>query len=115
MFEKIFDEIQKNNPEIKCIGMWGRDGLELEKKIYTENPTDLELLGAQLADITTKFDNIKLNSQRYNLKIDIEDSLLMVFSVTGDYFMVILSDQFTIPGKLAFYVEASKNKLISLL
>jgi predicted regulator of Ras-like GTPase activity (Roadblock/LC7/MglB family) len=115
LFEKIFDEIQVNNPEIRCIGVWGRDGLVLEKKVFVENPTDLELLGAQIADITAKFDSIKMTSQRYNLKIDIEDSFLMVFSLTADYFMVVLTDRTTIPGKLAFYVDALKNKLISLL
>jgi len=115
LFEKIFDQIYENNPDIKCIGVWGRDGLELEKKIFTENPTDLELLGAQIADITVKFDSFKATSSRYNLKIEMEDSLLMVFSLTEDYFMVIQTEKTTIPGKLAFYVEVSKNKFISLL
>jgi predicted regulator of Ras-like GTPase activity (Roadblock/LC7/MglB family) len=115
LFEKIFDEIHASNPEIRCVGVWGRDGLVLEKKIYVDNPTDLELLGAQIADITSKFNNIKMTSEGYNLKMVIEDSLLMVFSLTEEYFIVILTDQTTIPGKLAFYVDASKNKVLSLL
>ena len=36
MFEDIFSAIQEKNPEIKCIGVWGKDGLELERSTFSD-------------------------------------------------------------------------------
>lgn len=115
MFEDIFTSIQKKNSEIKCIGVWGKDGLELEHKDFSEFRQDIELIGAQLADILTRFETISQSSLSHNLRVNYVDSTLLVFSLTKDYFMVVLTDHTVIPGRLDFYVRLHRDKLISSL
>ena len=115
MFEDIFSSIYENNNEIKCIGVWGKDGLELERKRFSEFRLDIELIGAQLADVLTRFETISLSSLSHVIRVDFAETTLIVFSLTKDYFMVVLADRAIIPGKLDFYVRLYRDKLISSL
>jgi predicted regulator of Ras-like GTPase activity (Roadblock/LC7/MglB family) len=113
LFEDIFNKIQKQNKEIKCIGIWGKDGLELERMGYKEFSQDIELMGAMLADVLSRFETVTLSALNHMIRINYTDETLMVFSLTGDYFMVILAERGIIPGKLDFYVKIHRDKLIS--
>ena len=57
MFKTILNEIQARNPEIYLIGIWGKDGLELEKAVYLPPDADMDLLGAELAEVVGKLDH----------------------------------------------------------
>lgn len=116
MFEEIFTKFHDKNREIKVIGVWGKDGLELEKKYFSvAEGIDLDFTGAELADVISKIEGIKIAPQNYFVKLSFKDFMLIVFSLTPDFFMVILSEKDIILGKLNFYLNLHKNRLISML
>jgi hypothetical protein len=115
LFEDIFSAIQKKNPEIKCIGVWGKDGLELERSTFSDCSMNLELIGAQFADIISKFEGLPISSQRSHIRLDYGDHYLAVYSLTEDYFMVILAEPDILPGRLNFFVNLRRDDLTAIL
>lgn len=118
MFEETFEAFYERNKEIKAIGVWGKDGLELEKKYFetSENiNVDLEFSGAELADIISRLDRIKVSPQTVFIRLQFQKYLLIIYSLTTDYFLMILSDPDIIEGKMKFYLNLYKNQLISSL
>ena len=123
MFEEIFNRFYEKNSEIKSIGVWGKDGLVLEKKSFPgEGDADLDsevdFSGAELADIISKLDRTRTSSVTsgvYFLKLNYHKYLLMIFSLTKDYFLMILARKDIIEGKLKFYLNLYLDRLIALL
>lgn len=122
MFEEIFNRFYEKNREIRVIGVWGKDGLVLEKKYFREPEAgepgldiDLEFSGAELADIISKLDQTKTSSGTYFLKLNYNNYLLMLFSLTNDYFLMILTGADIIEGRLKFYLNLYKEQLIAAL
>jgi hypothetical protein len=98
------------------MGVWGKDGLELEKKIFTEAvEINLELAGAELADIISKFDGLKFPPEKYFIKLNLYGYLLVIFSLTPDYFLLMVTDSTVIHGKLNFYFNTYKKDLVAAL
>lgn len=115
MFENIFTDFFTKNKEVIVIGVWGKDGLELEKKHFSEINFDLDFTGAEMADIISKIDGIKISPVSFFIKLIIRDYFLIIYSLTPDYFLIILTDRNIIQGKLNFYIDIFKDKLISVL
>jgi predicted regulator of Ras-like GTPase activity (Roadblock/LC7/MglB family) len=115
LFKEIFDAIRGKNPEICLIGIWGKDGLELEKAAYTPADMDLELLGAEIADVVSKIDKTKLFSGEYGMEYKYNRLKVFVSSLTPGYFLMVVSAEGAITGKLKFYLELNRSKLQSLL
>ena len=115
MFKDVFDAISGKNPEICLIGIWGKDGLELEKAVYAPADMDLELLGAEIADVITRIDKTRLFSGEYGMECPYRGMKVNAFSLTTGYFLLIVSTENVIPGKLKFYLELHRQKLQSLL
>jgi predicted regulator of Ras-like GTPase activity (Roadblock/LC7/MglB family) len=116
VFEEIFNKFHEKNNGIKAMGVWGKDGLELEKSFFTDvEDVDLEFSGAELADILSKLDSTRLAPQKYLLKINLSNGYLHLFSLTTYYFMVILSDEAALDGKLQFYIDLYKDQIIASL
>jgi hypothetical protein len=118
LFEETFKAFHERNKEIKAIGVWGKDGLELEKKYFEKSENinvDLEFSGAELADIISRLDRIKVSPQTVFLRLQFQKDLLIIFSLTTDYFLMILSDPDIIEGKMKFYLNLYKDQLISAL
>ena len=116
MFEDIFIKLQDKNREIKVMGIWGKDGLVLEKKYFSEaSEVDLGLTGAELADVISRFERMKLSTEKYFINLQLKGYFLLIFSLTPDYFLTIVTDPAIIPGKLKFYLDLYENKLISAL
>jgi predicted regulator of Ras-like GTPase activity (Roadblock/LC7/MglB family) len=116
VFEDIFTKFHDKNREIKVIGVWGKDGLELEKKYFSvAEGIDLDFTGAELADVISKIEGIKIAPHNYVVKLNFNDYLIVVFSLTPDFFLVAVTDKNIILGKLNFYLNLYKNKLISIL
>lgn len=114
MFEEVFSKLHSVHNEIKMIGIWGKDGLELERKDFNEfDGIDLELVGAELADLISKIDSIKIPIESYLLRFNLNASLLMIFSLTENYFLIVLTEKKIIIGKLKFYIDICKEKLIA--
>jgi len=118
LFEETFKAFYERNKEIKAIGVWGKDGLELEKKYFekAENlDVDLEFSGAELADIIARLDHIKISPHTVFIKLQLQQYILIIFSLTAEYFLMILSDPDIIEGKVKFYLNLYKNQLVSAL
>ena len=118
MFEEIFKIVYEKNKEIKAIGVWGKDGLELEKKYFSharDIDIDLELSGAEIADIIARMDLTKISPRLFFIKLTLQKHLIIIVSLTPDYFLMILADPGIIEGKLNFYLNLYKNQLISAL
>jgi predicted regulator of Ras-like GTPase activity (Roadblock/LC7/MglB family) len=118
LFEEIFKTVYEKNKEIKAIGVWGKDGLELEKKYFSQGKdidVDLELSGAEMADIIARLDNTKISPHFFIIKLSLKDYLVVIVSLTSDYFLMVIADPGIIEGKLNFYLNLYKNKLISAL
>lgn len=116
MFEDVFVKLHDKNKEIKIMGVWGKDGLELEKKYFSEMANlDVDFVGAELADLISKLDTIKLTPEKFFLEINYREYLLMVFSLTTDYFLIMITDKTIILGKLNFYLNLFRNQLVSEL
>jgi len=116
LFEDTFLKLQNKNREIKVMGIWGKDGLVLEKKKFSEaGEVDLELTGAELADVISRFERTKLSMEKYFINFQLNGDFLIIFSLTPDYFLMMVTDPAIILGKLKFYLDLYKNKLISAL
>jgi hypothetical protein len=123
LFEEIFNRFYEKNREIKVIGVWGKDGIVLEKKYFrgpgVEGPgldIDVEFSGAELADIISKLDQTKTSSGgTYFLRLNYNNYLLMLFSLTNDYFLMILTGADILEGRLKFYLSLYKEQLIAAL
>lgn len=114
MFEEIFKKIQSKNKEIKIIGIWGKDGLELDKmEFFSLQNVNLELVGAEIADIISRLNKIKISPESYYMKLNFDEYLLFVFKLTEDFFLITLTGEEVIKGKLLFSIDLYKNKLIS--
>lgn len=116
MFEEVFNTFHEKNEGIKAIGVWGKDGLELEKKYFSDlGDVDLEFSGAELADIISKLDNTRTSPRQFFMKLNFHNYHLRLFSLTSDYFLIILSERDVIDGKLKFYLDLYKDRLVSSL
>jgi len=115
LFEKIFGEFHNRNKDILVMGVWGKDGLELEKHDFAEAAIDLEFAGAEIADIISKIDATRVAPMNYYIKLNILDYYLLIYSLTNDYFLILLTNKEIIEGKLNFYLNIYKDQLISIL
>jgi predicted regulator of Ras-like GTPase activity (Roadblock/LC7/MglB family) len=121
LFEKTFKQLYEKNKEIKVMGVWGKDGLELEKKFFPEDRKDIDLdvefSGAEVADIVSRLDSTKTSSSSdtFFMKLDLHGSILMIFSLTREYFLLVLAEKTVIEGRLKFYVDVHKDRLIAAL
>ena len=116
MFENVFDQIQGKNPSVKVIGIWGKDGLELEKKYYIdESDPDIDMTGAQIADIMSKVSNLKFVSEKSHFTLEGESSTLLIYAISADYFLIVMSGNDLVMGKLLFYLSLYRNDLIESL
>ncbi|MCX6578785.1 MAG: hypothetical protein NT166_01210 [Candidatus Aminicenantes bacterium] len=116
MFDDTFCKLHEKNKEIKMMGIWGKDGLELERKYFSGAvEIDLELAGAEMADIISKLDSLKFSLEKYFIKLHFHGYFLIIFSVTPEYFLMLITNPSIIPGKLNFYFDLYKHELIAAL
>jgi len=120
MFEDTFLTLNKRIHGLKMIGVWGKDGLELEKKCFTgmdeiSRVIDLDFSGAELADIMGKLDRTKVSSGNYFVKLNYRRHILIIYSLTKDYFLMILADEGIIEGKLRFYLDIYRESIAKSL
>lgn len=116
MFEKVFDKIREKNPSVKIIGIWGKDGLELEKKYFVdESDPDIDMTGAQIADIMTKLADLKFVSEKSHFTLEGESSTLLIYAISTEYFLIIMSGNDLVMGKLLFYLSLYKDELVTSL
>lgn len=115
MFEGVFKKLYSHNPEILMIGIWGRDGLGLEENRFVEVKVDLELIGAEMADIVGKLSQARFSPQSVSMRLVVNGNLLNFYELTPEFFLIIVSSEGIINGKLNFYVDRYKKEIISKL
>jgi hypothetical protein len=115
LFKAIFNDIHQHNPETYLIGIWGKDGLELEKTTYLLSSIDIDLLGAELADVLTKLEKLELTSADISIEYISGQFKILVNSLKAGYFLLLVSSQNQISGKLKFYLNLKKSNILSLL
>ena len=115
MFKTIFAEIYKKNADIECLGVWGKDGLELEKIIYSTHYSNIDLIGAEMAAILSQIDTFNLTSDKFYLELSNGLFKVVIFSLTPDFFLLVFGKFGMITGKLRFYVDLIKPQLNSFL
>jgi predicted regulator of Ras-like GTPase activity (Roadblock/LC7/MglB family) len=115
LFKTIFDDIKSHNSETYLIGIWGKDGLELEKATYLPSSIDIDLLGAELADVLAKLDNLELTSADISIEYISGQFKILVYSLTSGYFLLLVSSLNQISGKLKYYLNLKKSNILSLL
>ena len=115
MFETIFDDIHQHNHETYLIGIWGKDGLELEKATYLPSSIDIDLLGAELADVLAKLENLEVTGADICIEYISGKFKILVYSLNTGYFLLVVSNQNQITGKLKFYLNLKKSNILSLL
>lgn len=98
------------------MGVWGKDGLELEKIVFEELAgIDLDLTGAELADIISKLEGMKLSPDKYYIKLNYHGYLLLIYSLTADFFLMVVAEPGIIAGKLTFFFNLYKERMLSSL
>jgi len=115
LFKTIFDDIHSRNPETYLIGVWGRDGLELEKATYLPSEIDMDLLGAELADVLARLDHLEVAGADICIEYVSGQFRIFVYSLNAGYFLLLVSNQNLITGKLKFYLNLKKTTILSLL
>jgi len=116
LFEQVFDKIYEKNPAVKVIGIWGKDGLELEKKYYVDqSDPDIDMTGAQIADIMSKIADLKFVSEKSHFTLEGESSMLLIYAVSRDYFLIVMCGNDVIMGKLLFYLSLFRSELVDSL
>lgn len=120
MFEDIFSVFHKKNDEIRAIGVWGKDGLVLDKQYFNAGDNggaeiDLDFSGAELADILSKLDNARVSSDSFFLRLNYRQHDLLIYSLTSEYFLLILAEKAIIEAKLRFYLEMYRDRLAAAL
>lgn len=116
MFEKVFNKIREKNSSVKIIGIWGKDGLELEKKYFVdESDPDIDMTGAQIADIMTKLSELKFVSERSHFALEGGSSTLLIYAISTEYFLIIMCGKDLIMGKLLFFLNLYKDELVESL
>ena len=115
MFKEIFDDIHAHNPETYLIGIWGKDGLELDKSVYLPPEADMDLIGAELAEVVGKLDNLDLDRAGFLIEYISGKLKIMVLSLNSGYFLLLVSGKSVISGKLKFYLDLKKDGILALL
>jgi predicted regulator of Ras-like GTPase activity (Roadblock/LC7/MglB family) len=115
LFEAIFEDIHLRNPETYLIGVWGRDGLELEKSTFLPPSMNVDLLGAELADVLSKLDRIEMTGADIFIEYVTGQFKILVCSLNTGYFLLVVSNQKQVTGKLKFYLGLKKKDILSML
>ncbi len=115
MFEKLFDEIWEKNKSVKMLGIWGKDGLVLERKAYFEDEIDKDMLGAEVAEVLSVITKMSYAGERTNLSFIKDDINIYVVTVSSEYFFIAVTDKTAIPGKLQFYLKMKEKEFLSAL
>jgi len=115
LFKTIFDDIHSHNPETYLIGIWGKDGLELEKSVYLPPEADMDLIGAELAEVVGKLDNLDIDRAGFQIEYVSGKFKIMVLSLNSSYFLLLVSGRNLISGKLKFYLDLKRDSILAQL
>lgn len=115
MFEKIFDGIVEKNSSVKMIGVWGKDGLVLERKSYRDDELDKDMVGAEVAEVLSGISKLSYAKDDTHIRLETKDSYIFVVTISRDYFIITVTEKDIIFGKLLFYIKLKEGEFISLL
>jgi len=115
LFEKYFDSIYDKNRSVKMLGIWGKDGLVLERKAYGDDNLDKDMVGAEIAEILSGISRLSYINDETHIKLETDDSFIWVQTINKDYFLIAITNKDIIFGKLLFYIKQSQKDFLSIL
>ncbi len=117
MFKELFEKIKTKNPEVEMIGIWGGDGLELDKAVFNLPPeVNTELLGAELADVFLRLQKISEIEKKYFLEMIFnQNRKLVIFSLNYQYYILVIASGDLVTNKLKFYIELFRQNFLDNL
>ena len=81
---------------------------------FSSDP-DIDMTGAQIADIMAKVSNLKFVSEKSHFTLEGKSSTLLIYAISDDYFLIVMSDNDLMMGKLLFYLSIFGNELVESL
>jgi len=115
VFDQVFSDLHSKIPEIRMVGVWGTDGLELEKYVFAPLEVDVDFLGAEVADIITKINGIQPATESVKVKLVMDDGWLYVFRLTREFFLIVLTERSVLNGRVTFYADIYGPRLKEIL
>ena len=115
MFHSIFSDFHQHISGIRMVGVWGTDGLELQKTVFSPPNVDIDFLGAEVADIIGKINSVQMAPDAVNVKLEIRDGWLYVYRLTREFFLIILTDTTVLNGRLNFYMDLYRPRLTEII
>lgn len=113
MFDDLFERLTKAFPEIRYLGVWGRDGLELTRyEVSGGVSPEIELLGAEMGDMANRLEQSHLDDQSSRLSGRWRGMLVLHTPVNRDYFLLVAADPRLLEGKFRFVMERVRPDLI---
>lgn len=114
MFEEIYRDIVTDK-KVKLIGIWDKDGLEIDKIIYQDGDRiNTDVIGAEIADVTSRLSELKYQNA-YHLKLEYQEFDIFVFSLMKEYFLLMATAKDAISTKIKYLVDIHKDRIIAKL
>lgn len=115
MFEQYYEKVTRGESGIYMIGIWDKDGLEVDKKVYRNlKKINSEILGAEIADVVSRLSEFKYYT-RYTIKLEYEGFHILVFSMSQDYFLLVVGKSDIISGRIGFHVHRHRDEILKNL
>jgi len=115
LFNDIFFFLKSRVPEISYIGIWDRDGLEVERVHYDRHNFNTELLGAECADIVTRLSRASGGKAPGLLEARWQENVITATALKGSFFLLAMTTSPAIAAKTRFYLQSASHKINSLL
>ncbi len=115
MFSDIFQLIKNRVPEISYIGIWDRDGLEVERILYGRQQLNTELLGAECADMVSRLAGLSEGRVPGVIEARWQDNTISALPLNQSFFLLVLTGAPALPGKTRFYMQINAPRLAAML
>lgn len=116
MFESIFRDLELALPGMLAIAVVGDDGMEVESYIRKEVPH--EVMSAELNGVLRNLHRIQQEQELGRVQevvIRTEGQNLLLFSLTGGLFVLLVTESSETTGKARYEVNRRAHQLIQIL
>jgi predicted regulator of Ras-like GTPase activity (Roadblock/LC7/MglB family) len=116
MFESIFRDLEQALPGMLAVAVVGDDGMEVESYIRKEVPH--EVMSAELNGVLRNLHRIQLEQALGRVEevvIRTEGQNLLMFSLTGGLFVLLVTESSETTGKARYEVGRRAHQLIQIL
>ena len=115
MFEEWFKQIKQKNPDVLSISVWGKDGLEVERRSFEVVDVDWDSFGPGMTEVFRKIKSLGQISEDLFLVLKYESHHTIIYDLGADCFLIIIALPILIPGKLKFSLDLVKEQLTAVI